>query len=89
MVFVTGVFSTASASRALFRVQRRGDVIELELVAEGFLRGLARGIAGALVEVGRGRRPPEWVGEVLDARDRRRSARTAPAGGLTLVEVIY
>ena len=71
------------------RVQRRGDVIELELVAEGFLRGLARGIAGALVEVGRGRRPPEWVGEVLDARDRRRSARTAPAGGLTLVEVIY
>jgi tRNA pseudouridine38-40 synthase len=71
------------------RVQRRGDVIELELVAEGFLRGLARGIAGALVEVGRGRRPPEWLGEVLDARDRRRSARTAPAGGLTLVEVIY
>jgi tRNA pseudouridine38-40 synthase len=71
------------------RVQRRGDVIELELVAEGFLRGLARGIAGALAEVGRGRRPPEWVGEVLDARDRRRAARTAPAGGLTLVEVIY
>jgi tRNA pseudouridine38-40 synthase len=71
------------------RVQRRGDFIELELVAEGFLRGLARGIAGALVEVGRGRRPPEWVGEVLEARDRRRAARTAPAGGLTLVEVIY
>ena len=71
------------------RVVRRGDVIELELVAEGFLRGLARGIAGALAEVGRGRRPPEWVGEVLGARDRRRAARTAPAGGLTLVEVIY
>ena len=71
------------------RVQRRGDVVELELVAEGFLRGLARGIAGALAEVGRGRRPPEWVGEVLEAKDRRRAARTAPAGGLTLVEVIY
>jgi tRNA pseudouridine38-40 synthase len=71
------------------RIQRRGDFIELELVAEGFLRGLARGIAGALAEVGRGRRPPEWVGEVLEARDRHRAARTAPAGGLTLVEVIY
>jgi tRNA pseudouridine38-40 synthase len=70
-------------------VQRRGDFIELELVAEGFLRGLARGIAGALAEVGRGRRPPEWVGEVLSSRDRRRAARTAPAGGLTLMEVIY
>jgi len=71
------------------RVFRHGDIVELELVAEGFLRGLARSIAGALAEVGRGRRPPEWVGEVLDARDRRKAARTAPAGGLTLVEVIY
>jgi tRNA pseudouridine38-40 synthase len=71
------------------RVVRRGDVVELELVAEGFLRGLARSIAGALAEVGRGRRPPEWVGEVLAARDRRKAARTAPPGGLTLMEVIY
>jgi tRNA pseudouridine38-40 synthase len=71
------------------RVVRRGDVVELELVAEGFLRGLARSIAGALAEVGRDRRPPEWVGEVLEARDRRKAARTAPAGGLTLMEVIY
>jgi len=71
------------------RVVRRGDVVELELVAEGFLRGLARSIAGALAEVGRGRRPPEWVGEVLEARDRTKAAKTAPAGGLTLMEVIY
>ena len=71
------------------RVVRRGDTVELELVAEGFLRGLARSIAGALAEVGRGRRPPEWVREVLEARDRRKAARTAPAGGLTLMEVIY
>jgi tRNA pseudouridine38-40 synthase len=71
------------------RVTRRGDVVELELVAQGFLRGLARSIAGALAEVGRARRPPEWVGEVLRARDRRQAARTAPAGGLTLMEVIY
>ena len=71
------------------RVTRSGDVVELELVAEGFLRGLARSIAGALAEVGRGRRQPEWVGEVLRARDRSQAAKTAPAGGLTLVEVIY
>ena len=70
-------------------VARRGEFVELELVAEGFLRGLARSIAGALAEVGRGKRPPEWVGDVLQARDRRRAPRTAPAGGLTLMEVIY
>ncbi len=70
-------------------VARRGDFVELELVAEGFLRGLVRSIAGALAEVGRGEQPPEWVGEVLHARDRRQAPRTAPAGGLTLMEVIY
>ena len=71
------------------RVARRGEFVELELVAEGFLRGLARSIAGALAEVGRGTRPPDWVGEILLARDRRLAPRTAPAGGLTLMEVIY
>ena len=70
-------------------VRRAGEFVELELVAEGFLRGLARGIAGALAEVGMDRRPVAWVGEVLASRDRSRAARTAPAGGLCLVEVIY
>ncbi|SRR5258706_7815816 len=71
------------------KVSRKGEYVELELVAEGFLRGLARGIAGALAEVGMGRRPVRWVGGVLRARDRRMAAKTAPAGGLTLMEVIY
>ena len=70
-------------------VRRRGDFVELDLVAEGFLRGLARSIAGALAEVGLGRRPAGWVGELLQARDRRLAPKTAPAGGLTLMEVIY
>lgn len=70
-------------------VERRAEFVDLELVAEGFLRGLVRGIAGALAEVGLGRRPPEWVGEVLRRRDRSAAARTAPARGLTLMEVLY
>jgi tRNA pseudouridine38-40 synthase len=74
-------------------VRRSGEFVELELEAEGFLRGLVRGIAGALAEVGSGRRPPGWVGELLAARDRRQTAidlvKTAPAWGLTLLEVIY
>lgn len=75
------------------RVERRERFVELELVAEGFLRGLARGLAGGLAEVGTGRRPPEWMGELLQARDRAAAAsdrvKTAPARGLTLMEVIY
>ena len=71
------------------KVVRRGAVVDLELVAEGFLRGLVRSIAGALAEVGLGRRPPSWPAELLAARERRLAPKTAPARGLTLMEVIY
>ena len=71
------------------RVERRGRFVELELVGEGFLRGLVRGLAGALAEVGLGRRSPGWLEEALTSRDRRLAARTAPAAGLTLVHVEY
>ncbi|HSR22363.1 MAG TPA: tRNA pseudouridine(38-40) synthase TruA, partial [Candidatus Eisenbacteria bacterium] len=71
------------------RVGRHGRFVELDLLGDGFLRGLVRGIAGGLAEVGRGRRPPPWLGEILAARDRRLAPRTAPAAGLTLVEVLY
>jgi tRNA pseudouridine38-40 synthase len=70
-------------------VERRGRNLELDLLGQGFLRGLVRGIAGALTEVGQGRRPPGWLADALAARDRTRAARTAPARGLTLVEVLY
>lgn len=69
--------------------ERRGGFVELDIVGEGFLRGMVRGIAGGLADVGRGRRPSAWLGEVLAARDRRVAPRTAPAAGLTLVEVLY
>ncbi len=68
---------------------RRGPLVELEILGEGFLRGMVRGLAGGLAEVGQGRRPPAWLGEILAARDRRLAPRTAPAAGLTLVEVLY
>ena len=70
-------------------VRRSGEIVELDLVAEGFLRGLVRGVAGALAEVGLGRQEPVWVAEVLAARDRRLAARAAPAGGLALGSVEY
>jgi Pseudouridylate synthase len=50
---------------------------------------MVRNIAGALIEVGSGRRPPHWIGELLAARDRRQGGMTAPAGGLYLVAVDY
>lgn len=70
-------------------VERRGRFVELDLLGAGFLRGMVRGIAGGLAEVGRRRQPSAWIGEVLAMRDRRQAPKTAPAAGLTLVEVLY
>ena len=71
------------------QVERHGRFVELDIVGEGFLRGMVRSIAGGLAEVGSGRRQPGWLAAVLAAHDRRLAPKTAPAAGLTLVEVVY
>lgn len=65
------------------------DRLVLEIEADGFLYNMVRNIVGTLVEVGRGARRPEWVGDVLRARDRRAAGPTAPPHGLFLLRVDY
>ena len=64
-------------------------LIVYEISGSGFLRHMVRNIVGTLVEIGRGRRPVEWMREVLDGRDRTLAGPTAPAQGLVLVAVEY
>jgi len=70
-------------------VQETGDELTMEVDGDGFLRHMVRAIAGTLLEVGLGRRAPETVTAVLEARDRGAAGRTLPASGLTLVTVRY
>ena len=63
--------------------------IVMTIEGSGFLYQMVRTIAGSLVDVGRGFRPPEWISEALAARDRRQAGPTAPPHGLTLERVIY
>ena len=66
-----------------------GRLIVYEIAGSGFLRHMVRNIVGTLVEIGRSRRPVEWMSEVLASRDRARAGPTAPAEGLVLVGVEY
>jgi tRNA pseudouridine38-40 synthase len=70
-------------------VTRSGDFLYLDVEANAFLHHMVRNIAGVLMAVGRGERDPDWVGDVLDARDRTQGGVTAPADGLYLVGVRY
>ena len=51
--------------------------------------GVVRTIVGTLVMVGKGQRDADWVGEVLEACDRRVAGENAPAQGLVFWRVIY
>ena len=64
-------------------------VITVRVVGNAFLHSMVRTIVGTLVEVGRGKREPSWVGEVLAARDRSAAGQNAPAAGLTFWRVGY
>jgi tRNA pseudouridine38-40 synthase len=70
-------------------VTRRGPLIRCEVTGEGFLRHMVRAMAGTLVEVGRGRREPGWIDEVIASGTRGLAGQTAPACGLFLVAVHY
>jgi tRNA pseudouridine38-40 synthase len=71
------------------QISRRGDVVRFEFAADAFLQHMVRNIVGSLVYVGKGKYPPEWLGEVLAGRDRSRAAPTFEAGGLYLARVEY
>ena len=70
-------------------IQRRGDYIVLDIKANAFLHHMVRNITGSLLEVGMKNRPPEWIAELLAAKNRNLAAATAKPGGLYLVDVDY
>ena len=70
-------------------VTRSGDFIYLDVEANAFLHHMVRNIAGVLMEIGEGKREPEWVDELLTVRDRTLGGATAPPQGLYLVSVGY
>ncbi|MDD3579454.1 MAG: tRNA pseudouridine(38-40) synthase TruA [Desulfobacca sp.] len=59
------------------------------ITANGFLRGMVRSLVGTLVDIGRGKRRPEDIAQILVSRDRCQAGPTAPAQGLYLVQVLY
>jgi tRNA pseudouridine38-40 synthase len=70
-------------------VARTGEWVTLEVTANAFLHHMVRNIAGLLLSVGHGESPPERVAAVLESRDRKAGAATAPPDGLYLATVRY
>ena len=65
------------------------SLVVITVKGNAFLHSMVRTIVGTLVAVGLGRRKPEWVASVLEARNRAAAGENAPAQGLVFWDVSY
>ena len=65
------------------------EVIAIDVTGNAFLRNMVRIMAGTLVAVGEGRLDADQLPDILARGERTRAGQTAPAHGLTLMQVFY
>lgn len=70
-------------------IRKDGDMVIFDLSANAFLHHMVRNIVGSLVYIGKGKHPPQWLGEVLECRNRRLAAPTFAPDGLYLRHITY
>ena len=64
-------------------------LIRADVRADAFCYSMVRGLVGAVLEVGEGKRPVEWITQYLQGRARQPEIYAAPALGLTFESVEY
>jgi tRNA pseudouridine38-40 synthase len=87
----------ASACQALspikemrrIEINRIGDYWRFDFEASAFLHHMVRNLMGALVTIGGGNQPPEFMGELLAQRNRELAPPTFPAAGLYFLGPLY
>ncbi len=68
---------------------KEGHLITIRIRGNGFLYNMVRIIAGTLIKIGMHEIPENSVPSILEAENREAAGPTAPAQGLTLVEIEY
>ena len=72
-----------------YNVERKGDLIELKVCANGFLYNMARAMAGTVVYAAEGKICPEEIGALLESGNRTAAGPTVPPGGLYMTQLWY
>ena len=65
------------------------DIYVFTVTSNRFLRNMVRAMVGSLLEVGSGKRKPEWIAEMLRRRDRCAAGYSVPGNALFLTEIRY
>ncbi|MEJ6949550.1 tRNA pseudouridine(38-40) synthase TruA [Natronospora cellulosivora (SeqCode)] len=72
-----------------FDIYTKGKEFFFEIKGSGFLYNMIRIMVGTLIEVSEGKIKLEDMGKIIEGKDRNLAGFTAPAKGLTLLEVYY
>jgi len=70
-------------------IKKEGDLITIDVTADGFLYKMVRNIVGTLLAIGSGQLPLEEMPKILKSKNRKTAPDTAPAHGLCLIQVKY
>ncbi|MCU9594062.1 tRNA pseudouridine(38-40) synthase TruA [Caldibacillus thermolactis] len=73
----------------MFRLVEEEQKLIFKIKGNGFLYNMVRIIVGTVLEVGEGKRKPEDVLEILQAKNRGAAGKTVPGHGLYLYKVYY
>ena len=66
-----------------------GDYIVFRVKANRFLRNMVRAIVGSLIEVGRGKKEPEWIAELIAGGTRSDAGTSVPGKALFFCSASY
>ena len=82
---------SANTTRTIFdcRVEKQGNKVCILVTGDGFLYNMVRIIAGTLIAVGRGKKLPSDIKDMIESKDRTKSGKTAEPQALTLQEIYY
>ena len=70
-------------------IKKEGNLIHMDVMADGFLYKMVRNIVGTLLAIGSGQVPLGDMPKILKAKNRKSAWNTAPAEGLCLMAVKY
>ena len=68
---------------------KENDITIFEITADRFLRNMVRSIVGTLLDVNTGKISLTDFAKIIEAKDRRKAGKSAPAQGLFLTKIEY
>ena len=85
----TDVKTTICDVKEAYWVQESETEYRFVITADRFLRNMVRAVVGTLFEIGKGKITEAQLADIIAAHDRCKAGHSAPAEGLSLLEIIY